>query len=222
MKLILTVGFALLLGSAVCRGAFVNAWFNEFHYDNTGTDSGEFVEIAVPSSFSDLGNLLVSLYNGANGTVYSSALVSTFTAGAVSGGYTFYSLNLPANGLQNGSPDGFALSHSGTVIQFLSYEGVFSATAGAAIGQNSTDIGIFESDSTPAGSSLGLVGVGANYADFTWASFSNDDTHTRGAVNFNQTITAAVPEPSTFIAGALLLLPFGARGIRYLRNQKLS
>ncbi len=31
---------------------------------------------------------------------------------------------------------------------------------------------------------------------------------------------AAVPEPSTFIAGALLALPFGVQGIRYLRNRK--
>ena len=29
-----------------------------------------------------------------------------------------------------------------------------------------------------------------------------------------------VPEPSTFIAGALLLLPFGLQGIRHLRNRK--
>jgi hypothetical protein len=31
---------------------------------------------------------------------------------------------------------------------------------------------------------------------------------------------AVVPEPSTFIAGALLALPFGAHGIRFLRQRK--
>lgn len=31
---------------------------------------------------------------------------------------------------------------------------------------------------------------------------------------------AAVPEPSTLIAGALLALPFGLQGFRYLRNRK--
>jgi len=31
---------------------------------------------------------------------------------------------------------------------------------------------------------------------------------------------AAVPEPSTFIAGAFLALPFGLQGIRWLRNRK--
>ena len=31
---------------------------------------------------------------------------------------------------------------------------------------------------------------------------------------------AAVPEPSTYIAGALMLLPFGLQGIRHLRSRK--
>lgn len=33
---------------------------------------------------------------------------------------------------------------------------------------------------------------------------------------------AAVPEPATYLAGALLLLPFGVHGIRYFRNRKHS
>jgi hypothetical protein len=36
---------------------------------------------------------------------------------------------------------------------------------------------------------------------------------------FGGTISA-VPEPTTFIAGALLALPFGVQGVRYLRNRK--
>lgn len=32
---------------------------------------------------------------------------------------------------------------------------------------------------------------------------------------------AAVPEPSTYIVGAMLLLPFGVQGLRHLRNRKL-
>ena len=31
---------------------------------------------------------------------------------------------------------------------------------------------------------------------------------------------AAAPKPTTMIAGALLLLPFGFQGTRYLRNRK--
>ena len=33
-------------------------------------------------------------------------------------------------------------------------------------------------------------------------------------------ISSAVPEPSTYLAGLFLALPFGVHGIRYLRNQK--
>jgi hypothetical protein len=33
-------------------------------------------------------------------------------------------------------------------------------------------------------------------------------------------VGTAVPEPSTFVAGALLALPFGVQGVRYLRNRK--
>ena len=36
----------------------------------------------------------------------------------------------------------------------------------------------------------------------------------------NVSISAAVPEPSTYIAGALMLLPFGLQGIRHLRSRK--
>ncbi len=38
--------------------------------------------------------------------------------------------------------------------------------------------------------------------------------------NADRAVIAAVPEPSTFIAGALLALPFGARGIRCFRDRK--
>jgi hypothetical protein len=46
---------------------------------------------------------------------------------------------------KNGSPDGIALVNpSGKVIQFLSYEGSFTATNGPALGMTSTDIGVSE------------------------------------------------------------------------------
>jgi hypothetical protein len=35
-----------------------------------------------------------------------------------------------------------------------------------------------------------------------------------------QVTLTAVPEPTTIIAGALLLLPFGLHGLRHLRNRK--
>lgn len=44
-------------------------FINELHYDNTGTDSNEFVEIAWPAGTSLAGYSIV-LYNGSGGAVY--------------------------------------------------------------------------------------------------------------------------------------------------------
>jgi hypothetical protein len=44
-------------------------FINEIHYDNAGTDTGEFVEIAGPAGTSLTGYQIL-LYNGAGGAVY--------------------------------------------------------------------------------------------------------------------------------------------------------
>ena len=66
----------------------------------------------------------------------------------------------PVSGIQNGSPDGVALSENGNVIEFLSYEGPIMATNGTAAGTTSTDIGVEETGSETAGLSLQRVGDG--------------------------------------------------------------
>ncbi|HET8785989.1 MAG TPA: DNA/RNA non-specific endonuclease, partial [Candidatus Limnocylindrales bacterium] len=64
-------------------------------------------------------------------------------------------VDYPSNGIQNGSPDGMALVDAQShVVEFLSYEGTFTASDGPAAGMVSTDIGVAETNSTPAGSSL--------------------------------------------------------------------
>ncbi|MEO1288937.1 MAG: hypothetical protein AAFV93_14315, partial [Chloroflexota bacterium] len=142
-------------------------FINEIHYDNTGGDVGEFFEVAGPAG-TDLAGWTMALYNGSNGTVYNTInLAGVFTD--ESGGYGFIDFQLPANGLQNGSPDGLALVNPDSeVIQFLSYEGVVDATTGPANGTSSTDIGVSEPGSTPIGQSLQLTGTGCEYEDFTW------------------------------------------------------
>ncbi|MCK6538755.1 MAG: hypothetical protein L6Q26_01755, partial [Anaerolineales bacterium] len=82
-------------------------------------------------------------------------------------------------------PDGLALvDASNTVVQFLSYEGSFTAVGGAANGMTSTDIGISQTGSEPVGSSLQLTGSGATYGDFTWAATT---ANTFGSPNTGQT-----------------------------------
>ena len=53
-------------------------------------------------------------------------------------------VDVPASGIQNGSPDGLALvDGDGTVLEFLSYEGAMTrAPAGPPPGMTSTDIGV--------------------------------------------------------------------------------
>ena len=50
-------------------------FINEVHYDNSGADTGEAVEVAGPAGTDLTGWNLIS-YNGANGTVYSTKALS--------------------------------------------------------------------------------------------------------------------------------------------------
>lgn len=128
------------------------ARINEFHYDNVGGDTREFIEVRVNAG-DDVSALIVELHNGSNGTVYNTLNVAAGTQTS-DGTYDYYVLNLPANGLQNGSPDGLSLSNAGALIEFLSYEGTFAAVGGVADGETSADIGVTEAGDTEIGFSL--------------------------------------------------------------------
>ena len=148
-----------------------SVFINEVHYDNSGTDAGEAIEIAGPAG-TDLTGWSIVLYNG------SSSNLSTYNTQSLTGvipntanGFGFVSVTYPTNGIQNGGPDGIALvNNSGQVIQFLSYEGSFTAANGPASGLTSTDIGVSESSSTAVGFSLQLTGTGTTYEEFTWVA----------------------------------------------------
>lgn len=162
-------------------------YVNEIHYDNSGADVGEVIEVAGPAG-TDLTGWRVVLYNGSGGVVYDDDPL----AGPIpdqAAGMGAVSLTYPANGLQNGAPDGVALvDPAGTVVQFLSYEGSFAATAGPANGLTSSDIGVTEAGTEAAGTSLRLSGTGRAYQDFAWQPSA---TASFGAPNDGQTFTVA-------------------------------
>src|SRR5689334_25029608 len=108
--------------------------FAELHYDNTGTDVGEAIEVSGPAGM-DVTGWTVVLYNGNGGASYNTqTLTGAFPATCGSRGVMV--VNYPVNGIQNGDPDGMALvDGGGAVVEFLSYEGVFAATNGPASGQ---------------------------------------------------------------------------------------
>ena len=89
-------------------------WINEIHYDNYGSDEGEFIEIVAIASM-DVFSASITLYNGNNGSVYYNIALSQFTEGATQYGYTFYYYLFPQNGIQNGAPDGIALYNGGSL-----------------------------------------------------------------------------------------------------------
>lgn len=132
-------------------GVELNARINEFHYDNAGTDTGEFVEIRVNAG-ADVSALDVRLINGNGGVEYNLAAVSGLTM-TTDGTYDYYVWDLPSNGIQNGAPDGIALVNDGEVVEFLSYEGEITTTI-AGVEVTSTDVGVAEDSGTAAGDSL--------------------------------------------------------------------
>ncbi len=159
-------------------GAAATVFINEIHYDNVGTDAGEFVEIANPAG-ADLTGWTVVLYNGGNGSVYDTKTLS--------GSAQVTTQAYPSNGIQNGSPDAVALvDAAGDLVQFLSYEGTFAAVGGPADTVTSTDIGVAEGTSEAVGDSLQLTGSGATYDDFTWTGPAAESP---GQVNTGQTFT---------------------------------
>jgi len=201
-----TVSWAFILPTPV--------FINEIHYDNAGTDAGEAIEIAGPS-WSDLSGWSLVLYNGNGGASYNTRSLSGVIP-VQQNGYGTIVFSYPTNGIQNGSPDGIALvDPHGYLLQFLSYEGSFTAVGGPADGLTSTDMGVSESYTTPVGYSLQLTGTGSAYSDFTWSAVSN----TFGGVNTGQTFTGApsVPEPT-----ALSLFLFGLLGTGLLKRRKKS
>jgi hypothetical protein len=135
--------------SAIAQTVFIN----EIHYDNTGGDSGEAIEVAGPAG-TDLAGWSVVLYNGSStqlkeyGTIALSGVIPDLDSG-------FGVLSFARAGIQNGSPDGLALVDASDVLvpnQFLSYEGSFTPIDGPAAGLLSTDIGEAESGSAAVGS----------------------------------------------------------------------
>jgi Ca2+-binding RTX toxin-like protein len=183
-----TLADANAVGTINNDDAFVSAgsaFINEFHYDNSGTDSGEAIEIAGPAG-TDLSGWTIVLYNGTNTPGAAPSYLTIALTGIIPNQDDGYgTVSVLAAGLQNGPLDGFALvDASGHVVQFLSYEGVITGAPGTpAAGIVSTDIGVSEEPAPGPGLSLQLVGSGASYSDFTWVAAK---AQTFGAVNSGQ------------------------------------
>ena len=172
---------ALSIGSSGLAQAATPVFINEIHYDNSGTDTGEAIEVAAPAG-TDLTGWSLVLYNGNGGGQYSSTNLTGVVADQSGSGYG--GLSFPIAGIQNGAPDGLALVDAAHhVVQFLTYEGSFTAIDGPAAGMTGADIGVAESGTTAIGLSLQLKGSGSQYEDFAWSS---ESTASFGGINAGQ------------------------------------
>jgi endonuclease I len=195
-----------MIGASFCHSANAGVFINEIHYDDATTagDVGERIEI-VATAGEDLSTYTVQLYNGATpsaAVLYDNDPVPSGSDVTCGSTVRIAVVSYPTNGLQNGSNDGIALVNaSGAVVQFLSYEGVATASNGPASGTSSTNIPVSESSSTLAGTSLQLGGTGAAYSDFTW---NNSATDTFGACNNGQTFSTGggVNTPPSLVSSA--------------------
>lgn len=206
-----TLSCALALAFAAAAPAHAEVFINEIHYDNIGTDTGEAIEVVATAGESLAGYQLV-LYNGSNSRTYRTDTLGEGSTASCGGQASFAVVNYPTDGLQNGSPDGVALvDPQGNVVQFLSYEGSFTAADGPAAGITSTDIGVEQANSTPIGLSLQLDGEGSIYADFSW---NESAAQTFGSCNngqsFGEAGNAAPRVVSTFPAEGSSDFPYAA------------
>ena len=189
-------------------------WINEFHYDNAGADTGEFIEIAGPAGLNLSGWTLYG-YNGNGGSTYNFIDLSGLIPDQQN---CVGTLSFSFTGLQNGTPDGMALvSPLSVVVEFLSYEGTLTATGGPASGMTSVDVGVSESFTTPIGFSLQRGGTGGAAAAFTWQS---ELAATPGQPNTGQTLDGCTAGPPAAPTGLLAIGNDGEVGLVWNANSE--
>ncbi|MCP4589127.1 MAG: hypothetical protein GY842_00140, partial [bacterium] len=138
---------------------------NEVDYDQSGTDTADFVELFEPGKTGlSLAGWELALYNGtaSQRSPYLTISLSAAPGGVMPpdgylvigpAGIPEVDITLPSGGwIQNGSPDGMALVSSGVVVELWAYEGSFVGASGPAAGMTFEDIEVAEQ----GGDGLGL------------------------------------------------------------------
>ena len=191
---------AIALIFAIATGQL---FINEIDYDQPGTDSSEFIELAGYAG--TYNNVMVQLINGNNGEPYppvydlgtvtlldENAGFGFFVIGATTVPNVDFSDGFPAtNAIQNGSPDGAELWVDGVLVQAVSYEGEMNDSQG-----NLMEMAIDGSNTYPESEpdmSLGRIGPDG----FPWEV----STTSPGTINDGQILDDDVNIPPTADAG---------------------
>lgn len=145
------------------------------------------------------------LYNGSGGASYGTLTLNGILTDQCSGRGVL-SFPGPTAGIQNGAPDGLALVNGTTVVEFLSYEGTFTAVGGPANGMTSTDIGLDQDPAPPAGQSLQRTANGNGWYGPVTSSFA--------ACNVDPIVATVTVTPAiaTVTAGSALQFTAAASG----------
>ena len=189
----------LPLAKTGAQEAAGTTFISEIHYDNDGTDEGEFVEVTAPAG-TDLTGWSIVLYNGNDSEAYDADTFNGIVTNQVAGFGTMV-VAYPSNGIQNGAPDAIALvDGAGGVVEFISYEGTLTAADGPAAGITSTDIGVDQGSSTPLGASLERTGIIPG--SYTW---QEESVHSQGWPNPGSTLSGVLLPWSTSMS--VLVIP---------------
>jgi len=164
----------------ICRTGAV--WINELHYHELDDDIAQFVEIGCNFDV-DLTGYRIILYDGSNGESYGTGILSDSFCSPQNG---FVVWDSPVNIRDTGANGVALVDTTGAVVEFISYQGIVTATDGPAMMMSSVNIGVSESSATISDQSLQLTGAGCSSSDFFW---QEPRTTTKGIVNMGQEFT---------------------------------
>mgnify|MGYP005625398913 CR=1 FL=1 len=114
LKIAISASWIFLSAGIGLAQAATPVFINEIHYDNSGADVGEAIEIAGPAN-TDISSWSIVLYNGNDGKSYKTYPLTGTLADSGNG---FGFVKIDTKDIQNGAPDGIALVNAaGQVVQ---------------------------------------------------------------------------------------------------------
>jgi hypothetical protein len=165
-----------------------------------------FFDITFTDGGNNVGNGVLTATDNGNGTWNVTAASFTVTAGAASGNYSLVPNPNAPNPVNSGTYANMYYTYDNQATYpgtpYLNANGLLLSSGGA----------------TPS-----ILGIWGNSStDYEFAGTVYPYPNYPGTVDVHGIVTltpSAVPEPTTMIAGALLLLPFGASTLRMLRRR---
>lgn len=170
--------FTLLLSICLCFISYQVAAqlvISEFHYQNQGQDVNEQIEIFGRAG-TNLSGYRIALYDNDDEQYRVINCTGIIPQQSNYSGNWFGVLAFPAAGMEEGQGGIALINNLGDVMDFISYGGTIEAEDGLAEGRISDDIGVEESNSTPAGYALWRPNAAS-------ATFKNALPQTFGFVN---------------------------------------